>query len=102
VKVARTGFSESRDVLGLCRAERMPVVIGSQYEGALGALASIAFGAAFADTASRPVEATNFHDLAADLAELPRVADGHVAVPTAPGLGYVIDEDALAAARTEG
>ena len=28
--------------------------------------------------------------------------DGHVAVPPAPGLGYVIDEDALAAARTEG
>jgi L-alanine-DL-glutamate epimerase-like enolase superfamily enzyme len=102
VKMARTGFSESRDVLGLCRAERMPVVIGSQYEGALGALASIAFGAAFADTASRPVEATNFRDLAADLlTELPRVADGHVAVPTAPGLGYVIDQDALAAARTE-
>jgi L-Ala-D/L-Glu epimerase len=103
VKTARTGFSESRDVLGLCRAERMPVVIGSQYEGALGALASIAFGAAFADTASRPVEATNFHDMATDLlVELPRIADGHVAVPTAPGLGYVIDEDALAAARTEG
>jgi L-Ala-D/L-Glu epimerase len=103
VKTARTGFSESRDVLGLCRAERMPVVIGSQYEGALGALASIAFGAAFADTASRPVEATNFHDLATDLlVELPQIADGHVAVPTAPGLGYVIDEDALAAARTEG
>ena len=103
VKVARTGFSESRDVLGLCRAERMPVVIASQYEGALGALASIAFGAAFADTASRPVEATNFRDLGTDLlAELPRIADGHVAVPTTPGLGYVIDEDALAAARTEG
>ena len=103
VKIARTGFSESRDVLGLCRAERMPVIIASQYEGALGALASIAFGAAFADTASRPVEATNFRDLGTDLlAELPRIADGHVAVPTTPGLGYVIDEDALAAARTEG
>ena len=103
VKVARTGFSESRDVLGLCRAERMPVVIASQYEGALGALASIAFGAAFADTASRPVEATNFRDLGSDLlAELPRITDGHVAVPATPGLGYVIDEDALAAARTEG
>ena len=103
VKTARTGFSESRDVLGLCRAERMPVVVGSQYEGALGALASIAFGAAFAETASRPVEATNFHDLATDLlAELPRTVDGHVAVPSAPGLGYVIDDDALAAARLEG
>ena len=74
VKVARTGFSESRDVLGLCRAERMPVVIGSQYEGALGALASIAFGAAFADTASRPVEATNFRDLASGPAG--RAAEG--------------------------
>jgi len=103
IKTARTGFSESRDVLALCRAERLPVVIGSQYEGALGALASIAFGAAFADTASRPVEATNFRDLASDLlAELPRIADGHVAVPAAPGLGYVLDGDALAAARTEG
>ncbi len=102
VKTARTGFSESRDVLALCRSERMPVVIGSQYEGALGALASISLGAAFAETASRPVEASNFHDLAADLlAELPRIADGHVAVPTAPGLGYVIDEDALAAHRLE-
>ena len=66
-------------------------------------MASIAFGAAFAETASRPVEAANFHDLAADLlAETPRIADGHVAVPAAPGLGYVIDEDALAAHRMEG
>jgi L-alanine-DL-glutamate epimerase-like enolase superfamily enzyme len=103
IKTARTGFSESRDVLALCRAERLPVVVGSQYEGGLGALASIAFGAAFAETASRPVEAANFHDLAADLlAETPRIADGHVAVPAAPGLGYVIDEDALAAHRMEG
>ncbi len=102
VKTARTGFSESRDVLALCRAQRLPVVVGSQYEGGLGALASIAFGAAFAETASRPVEAANFHDLATDLlAQAPRIADGHVAVPTAPGLGYVIDEDALAAHRLD-
>ena len=49
IKTARTGFSESRDVLALCRAQRLPVVVGSQYEGGLGALASIAFGAAFAE-----------------------------------------------------
>ena len=103
IKAARTGFSESRDVLALCRANRMPVVVGSQYEGALGALASIALGAAHPDTALRPVEAASFLDLTADLlAEHPRIADGHVAVPAGPGLGYVIDPDALAAHRLDG
>jgi L-alanine-DL-glutamate epimerase-like enolase superfamily enzyme len=103
IKTARTGFSASRDILALCRAHRMPVVVGSQYEGALGATASIAFGAAFAETAARPVEAGSFLDLGADLvADPPRIAEGHVAVPARPGLGVTIDEDALAAHRTDG
>jgi L-alanine-DL-glutamate epimerase-like enolase superfamily enzyme len=103
MKAARTGFSESRDVLALCRAHHMAVVVGSQYEGALGTFASIALGGAFGELAARPVEASNFLDLGADLvAEPPRIADGHVAVPAAPGLGAVIDEDALAAHRTDG
>jgi L-alanine-DL-glutamate epimerase-like enolase superfamily enzyme len=103
VKTARTGFTESRRILDVCAARGIPVVVGSQYEGALGALASIAFAAAFAETASRPVEASNFHDLAADLlAERPRIEDGYVTVPPAAGLGYVIDGDALAAHRVEG
>jgi L-alanine-DL-glutamate epimerase-like enolase superfamily enzyme len=102
MKAARTGFSESRDVLALCRAHAMPVVMGSQYEGALGTLASIAFGASQPETARRPVEATNFLDLGADLAaDPPRIADGHVAVPAGAGLGSGIDEDALAAHRLE-
>ncbi len=103
VKAARTGFTASRDVLGLCRAHGMPVVVGSQYEGAVGTLASIHLGAAFPELATRPVEASNFLDLAAALlAEPPRIADGHVALPARPGLGIVIDDDALAAHRLEG
>lgn len=103
MKAARTGFSESRDVLALCRAHRIPVVVGSQYEGALGTLASIALGAAHAETALRPVEAASFLDLAADLlAEAPRIADGYVRVPSGAGLGYVIDPDALATHRLDG
>lgn len=102
IKAARTGFSESRDVLALCRAHRIPVVVGSQYEGALGMLASVALGAAHPETALRPVEAASFLDLASDLlAEPPRVADGHIAVPREPGLGYAIDPDALAAHRLD-
>jgi L-alanine-DL-glutamate epimerase-like enolase superfamily enzyme len=103
MKAARTGFSESRDVLALCRAHHVPVVVGSQYEGALGTLASIALGAAHPELAARPVEASNFHDLASDLlADPPRSEDGHVRVPAGPGLGATLDEDALAAHRLEG
>jgi L-alanine-DL-glutamate epimerase-like enolase superfamily enzyme len=102
MKAARTGFSQSRDVLALCRAHRMPVLVGSQYESALGTLASIHLGAAHPELATRPVEAANFLDLAADLlAEPPRIEDGHVRVPAGPGLGAVVDEDALAAHRTD-
>jgi L-alanine-DL-glutamate epimerase-like enolase superfamily enzyme len=102
IKAARTGFSESRDVLALCRAHHIPVVVGSQYEGGLGALASVALGAAHPETALRPVEAASFLDLAADLlAEAPQIVDGHIAVPREPGLGYVIDPDALAAHALE-
>ena len=67
VKTARTGFTESRRILDLCLARNVPVVVGSQYEGALGAVATIAFAAAFAATAGRPAEITNFLDLADDL-----------------------------------
>ncbi len=36
VKTARTGFTESRRILDLCLARNVPVVVGSQYEGAIG------------------------------------------------------------------
>jgi L-Ala-D/L-Glu epimerase len=103
IKTARTGFTASRDVLALCRAHGVPAVVGSQYEGGVGTLASIAFGAAFAETAARPVEAANVLDLAADLLEAPpRIAGGRVRVPEAPGLGCAIDEDALRRFRVAG
>jgi L-alanine-DL-glutamate epimerase-like enolase superfamily enzyme len=102
MKAARTGFSASRDLLALCRAHRLPALVGSQYEGALGTLASIHLGAAYPELATRPVEAANFLDLASDLlAEPPRIEGGHVRVPTGPGLGALVDDDALAAHRLE-
>lgn len=96
LKTARTGFTESRRILGLCLGRRVPIHVGSQYEGRLGALASVAFAAAHAETAARPAEVTNFLDLSGDLlTEQPAVRDGRVAVPAGPGLGAEIDEDAL-------
>ena len=67
IKTARTGFTESRRILDLCLARGTTAVVGSQYEGAIGATATIAFAAAFAATAGRPAEVTNFLDLAHDL-----------------------------------
>ena len=78
------------------------MIVGSQYEGAIGAIATIGFAAAFAATAGRPAEVTNFLDLADDLVvTAPEICDGRVAVPSAPGLGFEIDEDRLARYRLD-
>ena len=96
VKTARTGFTESRRILDLCLARNVPVVMGSQYEGAIGATATIAFAAAFAATAGQPAEITNFLDLGDDLMVAPpEIRAGRVAAPTAPGLGVAVDDERL-------
>jgi L-alanine-DL-glutamate epimerase-like enolase superfamily enzyme len=102
LKTARTGFTESRRILDLCLARDVPVVVGSQYEGAIGATATIAFAAAFAATASQPAEITNFLDLADDLVvTAPRIRAGRAAVPAAPGAGIEVDEERLARYRVD-
>ena len=96
IKTARTGFTESRRILDLCLARNVPVIMGSQYEGAIGATATIAFAAAFAATADQPAEITNFLDLADDLViTAPAIRDGRAAPPTGPGLGVEVDEERL-------
>jgi L-Ala-D/L-Glu epimerase / N-acetyl-D-glutamate racemase len=101
IKVARTAFAESREILAHCRAVGADAVVGSQYEGALGAWASIALAASSATLCRRPAEAANFLDLAADLVEPPRIIDGRVRVPGAAGLGVTVDPDALAHYRMD-
>src|SRR3954452_8318779 len=103
VKTARTGFTESRRILDLCLARNVPIVVGSQYEGTIGALATIAFAAAFAATAGQPAEITNFLDLADDLVVVaPEIRDGRAAVPAAPGLGVEVDAERLQHYRVDG
>jgi L-alanine-DL-glutamate epimerase-like enolase superfamily enzyme len=102
IKTARTGFSESRRILDLCLARGVPVVVGSQYEGAIGATATIAFAAAFAATAGQPAEMTNFIDLADDLVvRPPQIRDGRAAVPAAAGLGIEVDDERLQRYRVD-
>lgn len=101
IKVARTAFDESAAILAHCRASNVRAVVGSQYEGALGAWASIAFAGAFRELCRRPAEIGNFLDLAADLVPLPKIAEGRVSVPNIPGLGVTVDEQALATYRMD-
>ncbi|MEA2289152.1 MAG: L-Ala-D/L-Glu epimerase [Solirubrobacteraceae bacterium] len=102
IKTARTGYTESRRILDLCLGRSTPVVVGSQYEGGIGAMATIGFAAAFAATAGRPAEFTNFLDLRDDLlATPPEIRDGRVAVSASPGLGVEVDEAKLARYRTD-
>jgi L-Ala-D/L-Glu epimerase len=102
VKTARTGFTESRQILNLCLARNVPAIVGSQYEGAIGATATIAFAAAFAATAGQPAEITNFLDLADDVVVAPpEVRDGRASVPTAHGLGITVDEERLERYRVD-
>lgn len=103
VKTARTGFTESRRIVDLCIARSTPVVVGSQYEGATGALATVAFAAAFAATAGQAAEITNFLDLTDDVVvRPPDIRDGRAAVADAPGLGVQIDEERLQRYRVDG
>jgi L-alanine-DL-glutamate epimerase-like enolase superfamily enzyme len=103
IKTARTGYTESRRILDMCIGRNVPVVMGSQYEGAMGSTATVSFAAAFAATAPQPAEVTNYLDLADDLVvSPPEIRDGRAIVPAAAGLGIEIDEERLQRYRVDG
>jgi L-alanine-DL-glutamate epimerase-like enolase superfamily enzyme len=96
IKTARTGFTFSQRVLGLCEGLGIEVVIGNQIDGQIGSLCSAAFGAAFERTARRPGELSNFLEMDDDLlAEPLAIADGELQVRQGTGLGIEIDQDKL-------
>ena len=102
IKTARTGFTESRRILGLCEGLSAPVVMGSQGDSMVGTLATLNFGAAFRLSSLRPAELTNFLELSDDLLAEPLViADGALRSTDAPGLGVEIDEEKLARYRLD-
>ena len=96
VKVARTGFTDSAKIVGLCEGLGVTTVIGSQIDGMLGSVASAALGCGLRALARHPVEVTNFLLMTDDvLAEPPVIVEGRLAARQAPGLGVTIDPDKL-------
>ena len=102
VKTARTGFTESRRILDLCLARNVPVVVGSQYEGAIGARGH--------DRVRRRVRrhrrpAGRDHELPRPRRRPRRRRPGDPRRPrdgpAAPGLGVEVDEERLQRYRVD-
>jgi L-alanine-DL-glutamate epimerase-like enolase superfamily enzyme len=102
IKTARTGFSESERIVGMCEGLGVGLAMGSQMDGMVGTLGTLAFGAAFKSTSERAGELDYFLQLTDDiLAEPLVIADGKMAVLDRPGVGIEIDEDKLAHYRVD-
>ncbi len=102
VKTARTGFTESARIVGLCEGLGAETLVGNQVDGQLGTLASVTFGAAHAATSVRPGELSNFLGMADDLlAEPLQIVDGRLAARERPGTGAELDPDKVERYRTD-
>ena len=102
VKVARTGFTDSAKIVGLCEGLGVTTVVGNQIDGMLGTVASTALACGLRSLARHPVEVTNFLLMSDDvLTDPPVIADGRSAARQGPGLGVAIDPDKLARYRAD-
>ncbi|MGI6216195.1 MAG: mandelate racemase/muconate lactonizing enzyme family protein [Coriobacteriales bacterium] len=95
IKIPRSGFTYGRKIAALCEAFHRPMMIGSQSESALGAVAIIHMGCGL-KTISYPCEFMDFDNPRASLInEHIDMRDGRVYPPQGPGLGVTLDEDAV-------
>lgn len=102
IKTARTGFTDSLRIWGLCSSAGVDMVLGNQIDTQVGSMATIAFGAAFRETSLLPAEVSNFIDMKDDLQANPiEIVDGYAKVSQNPGYGAAIDEEKLAFYRTD-
>ena len=96
VKLRRTGLTESLKIIALCEAAGVPVVIGTDSESRIGALARAHLRAAIPSLAPWPTE-THFFDklhddaFAGDFA----FADGTITPTDTPGFGAALDRRKL-------
>lgn len=97
IKTPRTGFLESRSILGFCEGSGVDNLVGTQGETGVGTLASLHFAAASARTAAYPAELSwSTVEIADDLLTEPvTVHDGVLRVPERPGIGAVVDPEKL-------
>jgi o-succinylbenzoate synthase len=89
------GYLEARRIHDACLARNVPVWCGGMLETGIGRAANVALACLPGFTLPGDISASS-RFYARDLVADPIViVDGHVAVPDAPGLGFVIDLDVL-------
>ncbi|OMQ14415.1 o-succinylbenzoate synthase [Modestobacter sp. VKM Ac-2676] len=100
VKPARVGgYLEARRIHDLCAAHGVPVWCGGMLETGLGRAANVALAALPNFTLPGDTSASDRY-YATDITEPFVLADGHLAVPTGPGLGVEPDPGRLEAVTT--
>ncbi|WP_422771282.1 o-succinylbenzoate synthase [Plantactinospora sp. WMMC1484] len=100
VKPGRVGgYLEARRIHDVCAAHGVPVWCGGMLETGLGRAANVALAALPGFTLPGDTSASGRY-YAADITEPFVLADGHLPVPTGPGLGVAPDPDRLAECST--
>jgi O-succinylbenzoate synthase len=100
VKAGRVGgYLEARRVHDVCAAHGVPVWCGGMLETGLGRAANVALAALPNFSLPGDISASDRY-WQADITAPFRLEDGHLAVPTGPGLGVTPDPDALAEVTT--
>lgn len=100
IKCARTGYTQSKQILALCRSHYTPAHNGTQADMHIGT----ASGAHFASTyrSRHAHEISTFLDAAAHVAEQElAIRDGVLHVPEGPGIGLTLDAGKLARYRID-
>ena len=94
IKCARTGYTMSRDILGLARAFHCPVHNGTQADMQIASAAAAHFAASY--EAVHAHEFSTFLDAAGHVAEQDlEIKDGKLIVPAGPGIGLTLDSKKL-------
>ena len=102
VKAGRVGgYLEARRVHDVCAANGVPVWCGGMLETGIGRAANMALAALPGFTLPGDTSASD-RFYRRDIVTEPFVLrDGHIAVPTGPGLGVQVDDDVLASATVD-
>jgi O-succinylbenzoate synthase len=96
IKAGRVGgYLTARRIHDLCRERGIPVWCGGMLETGIGRAANAALAAMDGFTLPGDVSASRRFWSTDIVTEPIEVVDGHVAVPTGPGLGVTLDRDVL-------
>jgi L-alanine-DL-glutamate epimerase-like enolase superfamily enzyme len=94
--VGRTGISETLKIAALAEAAGVPILIGTDLEASVGALARAHLFTGVPAFRQLPAEIQFFEYLAADVLNAPlAIVDGRLTIPDGPGFGVDLDRTTL-------